>query len=499
MGGFRKHVWELVHSLTESEVQKFKDRAFQYKRGRYAKYVVLFDALRKQPSFNDKELKEQLKDHSFVQHLHRTKNYLYGKILDYIREAHDGEESQLHALLEKTRILFEKRLYHHLPPLIEKGKRFADSLEDFAAHRRLYQLERMVARYSRGWKDYNAVIDHLVGEEKELEDKENNYRELERLESLFLKIWDVGQQERKEMIREARENPLLNDPNQARSTSARIIQEHVRLLSWFFEGNFTEAISTCDRIIALFEGTPGLMENNAKYTVLGMAIYWAASFRLLLDDTEGAEKAFEKMDVPGNFPRRMPAFFLERKTLFEISFARKTLNFERGAAAIQSFTQKKATYENTLDLTARIQINHLAAELYLVFAQPKAALPFILGNKNERLGSHRPDLLHYSRIFFLMTHYQIENLDIVEREVRSAKTSLGRHKVLNPFYHLILKLFADLAQGKKNPNELFKATIQELSAQESNPLFQQMRNYFDLETWFFSQLEGHSMAEIEAD
>lgn len=66
-------------------------------------------------------------------------------------------------------------------------------------------------------------------------------------------------------------------------------------------------------------------------------------------------------------------------------------------------------FRETFDRVALIQIRHLSAELFLIFGHPKEAIPWILLNRNAPIQDSRADLLHYSRVLFLMAHFELDN------------------------------------------------------------------------------------------
>lgn len=496
MGGPSRLLWELVHSLNDSEVQKFKDRAYEYKRGKYANYIVLFDAVRKQDEFNDEELRRKLSKHSFAKHLHRTKNYLYWKILDYVREAHPGEDSELYALLEKMKILFEKRLYNHLPTLIEKGKKLALSMEAFSSMRKILEYQRGILRYNRGWDHYNQEIDNVLRQEELNWAKETNLVALERIESDFLKIWGQEKPGKDKIIKETLGNPIIMDSKNALSASALIIQRHIVLHVHFFSGDYKKAISECDQIVTIFQSNPGLMADNRKYTTLGLAIFWSSSFRLLYNEIEEAQSKFDQLEAFAQTDKRVPAFHLERKTLFELIIARKTLDYERGKSATDHFTKSLGKYSPVIDKTTLFEICHLAGEFFIYFNEPKEALKWVIMNRNEKPGSNRPDLLHFSKILFLMIHWELGNIDLIERELRSIRTAFAKHKVNNPYYDFISQTFSTLTKGKSEPKEIFRNALNVFRSNQGTPIWNQMENYLDFEVWLESKATRIPIIEI---
>lgn len=491
-------LWELIKSLTKPELYKFKERAFEKER-RFPKYVELFDLIYQQDEYDEDAIRKALDGEPILNHLSRFKNYLYNRILEFIRDANTGEESELHGILEKVRILFYKRLYHHLPLIINRGKSIAYKIEDFHAVRKLIGFEIGILRELFGPKKYNKEIAQLLEEESQAWECETNQVELFRLDAQFQEVWDLGGKERRDFVSEFLENQKVIDSNFSRSSKARIIQLQILWMCSFFLEQYDQLVEGANEIIAVFEESPGLMEDRAMYESLTKAILYSSQIQAYLGNISDAEKQFEKLKTLAEADKKVPQLFLEQETVFSLSISHVLFDRSIGEEAINRFKEAEKTYFFDFNTKSEIKIAHLAASFWLNCGVPQEALPWISRNRNRKKDSVRPDYGRLSRLLFVLCHWSLGNFDVVEREVRSIRTSWGRQKLMNEYFDFFLALFSDLIAQRNPEREIMAGALKALEQKNEIPLWASMRNYFDLQEWIKARLKNSTVFQINSE
>lgn len=286
MGAPRKRVWELVHSLTSSESQKFYDRAFEYKRGQYSNYVILYDALKAQSEFDDKALRESLKDQPFLGHLHRIKNYLYEKILEFVRDARVDGESELYSQLESIKFLFEKRLFHHLPNHLDKAEQQASALEDFQAQLKIFHYRRELLAKRKDWESFKNGIIELKNKELQVLELESEKIHLTHLrdQSLSLGFSKENQTQISYIQNE------VNKIGSPKSLTASILLSRIKYNLERAKGRFHECMVHTGNILSVVQRNPNLIQDYSHFNTFVIAAYFGASYRVLFNQFSEAEK-----------------------------------------------------------------------------------------------------------------------------------------------------------------------------------------------------------------
>ncbi|MEM7039740.1 MAG: hypothetical protein AAF570_22390 [Bacteroidota bacterium] len=393
MGTPKRHLYELVHSLSPSEKQKFLERAFQHKRGRYANYVQLFNAIEEQEEFNDEAIRQRFKNEKFVRQLHQTKNYLYHRILDFIREAHFDEETELHGLLEKIKILHEKSLFHHLNLFMKKAIGLAERMEDFQARIKLLRFERVALLQNRTQAGTVDALDRLHQMEREVLHKSNRLTELQQLVDRIQVELSVPGIDRKARIGKFWEHDLLRNPVKAASIGEEIERLNSKFYLNQFAGNFNGCVEVNEKLVAIYEQYPGLLADHVRFKRYLETVYNLAASYIFLNRFPEAQNTIAKLAASKDRKRRAPVMVFEREAKFSIAFARKRLDFEDGHTSILQIESRLDKFRSRVDRRNEIEICHLAGVFYLNFAKPELALKWVLRNRNRKIDQYRPDLL----------------------------------------------------------------------------------------------------------
>lgn len=498
MGVPKKELWELVHSLSESEIQKFYDRSFQYKRGRYTNYVILFDAILEQDEFDQEKLKQDLSAHEFIKQLHRVKNYLYHKILDFIREAHRNEETELQGTLEKIKLLFEKRLYSHLPKFLTKAAKLASEMEDFQAHLKILHFKRELLKVDKDWIYFSNEIQKVMRQERELILKSSEKHSLILIKDFVLGGTKVKPEDyglNSTSIQEYLDRKDLN------SNTALVYQLQIKFHLALQRGKYSDCILHTDRIVETFKTNPGLIQDYSHFRGFVMAVYYGCLFRIELNRVQEADSFINQMKDFAQAHAREPVLFFENHLLYELEAGRVTLSFERFEMAVSDWNNLSPKLARKISNATEIEINHLIGKGFIIFGQPKKALPFIISNKDKRNSSSRPDLTRFAWVLFIIAHYELSNYDVLERTIRSANKSLGKQKKLSGILAEVLNLFKrtiNLA-SESDKKQSFQEFLDRIQSPDSLNSFEKFNNYFSIKNWLNAQVQNKPLLDIIRD
>ena len=483
--------------MTHAEIQKFKDRAFERKRGAYPNYVRLFDLVKAQAEFDEVGLVETLKKRGQEKNLHRQKNYLYHRILKYIRESNLGEESELFGCLEKIKILYQKRLFHHLGEFIPKAKRLAVEMEDFASHRKVIDFEKNLLKYTRNWPNYSKKIRLLIEEEDAIWEKESNLREMKKIEDELFQVIAMPLAEKEKFVAQLLTNKLLASPDRALSINALISQKKIFAWCHFETEELQKLQLRAIDIVETFKMKAGLIASNSNFVSFVNETYKAAAYHVILNEFPEAEAMFENLRSFANADKRMPVLYFERSTIFELILARKQGDYERGANAIRNFESNRESLEPNFDPASLTEINHLAAIFLLNNGEPKYALRFILENKGRNPKYFKPEFVHFAKILFLVAHYELGNMDVISAGLGPARMSFKKHQRSNEFTVSVFDFFGRLASSPFQEHSRCFAEFEALihSKKDFSP-WKRMNYFFNLRAWVRAKIEGKKMIEI---
>ncbi|MBI2270591.1 MAG: hypothetical protein HYU69_09600 [Bacteroidetes bacterium] len=155
------NLFELIHSLKQSEKRYFKVYSSLHVKREANNYVALFDAFDKQKIYNEKELLKKYKHEPFSRNFRFAKHYLYRLILKSMRIYHAGStvESEIQNTIQDINYLNQKGLYAHSSKLLAKAKKTAAEFEKHFSMLELLRIEPKIFTISKcgRWKIYRTL------------------------------------------------------------------------------------------------------------------------------------------------------------------------------------------------------------------------------------------------------------------------------------------------------------------------------------------------------
>lgn len=492
MGFPTNHLWELIQSLSWSEIQKFKERAFQHKRGKYTIQILLFDAVKSQKrTYDEAAIKKKFRGESWVKHFARHKQALHDNILAYIREANATETSVLNGKLEDIQTLFAKRLFHHIPKRLEKAKELAQRMEAYSHLKKLLDYERELFKAWGNW----GKIDELLAEEMDILERENERYRFKRLYDRLRAAHGMIGERRIDRLDEVAVTLDKIDKKGFRAVHSEIYRNQIRFDLHFLRGEYLEAIPYADRSIELYAERPALFSELLGFNNLCTLIYYAAAFRLMVNRYAEAEDKFRLLRELAKADVQEPVLYLETVTLFEVAIARKTFDFDRGHSAVENFYTSKGKSRMKIDHIAEMKIRHTAGVFYLNLGKPDLALKPIQENKAANLDKGRSDLVQFARVLLVVAHFELGDIGEAEKVIHAAKISLRRHNNSNPFYKAVFKMFGKLFRAKTKDES--RNVLREFvgNFESGSPYWESSLNYFNFRAWANAMIRDVAMRE----
>lgn len=127
-------LFQLIKSMNMSEKRHFKIHSSRHTIGEANNYERLFNAIEKQDSYDENEIKRQFEGEVFIRHLPSEKHYLYNHILESLNSFHKEKTflSRYSNILISIELLYNRGLFDQCLKLIKKAKEEAYSLEKFS-------------------------------------------------------------------------------------------------------------------------------------------------------------------------------------------------------------------------------------------------------------------------------------------------------------------------------------------------------------------------------
>ncbi|MCC7438629.1 MAG: hypothetical protein IT211_09070 [Armatimonadetes bacterium] len=497
-------LFQLIQSLTKGEKRHFRLTASLQKGKK--QYLRLFDAIEQMEQYDEPALKQQFGNERFVRQFNVAKGYLYNLILKSLRGCYADYNANAQAkdMLKSIAILFEKGLTPQAAKLVQK-------LLALASEHGL-QLALIEALYWQG-----KVDDRLLRTE-------------EGVTQNFTELYAAVEQYRTALVAEESLFRIrLALPDDAPRTAGQLAEasgwmeqivaigkaapNSLNVQFWGLLGRFLFSIGEQDlvaahnaiaRLVLMFEQHPAWCRERAGSYM--MALHNLAASQRMLYDEEGLEMTIAKMRHSTELicAETRPVGLHLRTYLFlttclhRLRLLNRMGEFHQATLLAPQINQGIEEYGNHLpdELT---HAYHLAlAESYFGAGQYRQALEY----NNRVLASPPPELRRLAwenaRLFNLMIHYELGNIELIEHLIRSAYRYFSQQPNQTQFHRIVLSCFRRLLR-MRTPQELqaiFDRTQQELALLRLDPYESSMQEVHRFGLWLAAKTTGENLGEL---
>jgi hypothetical protein len=493
----------LIKSLTKSEKRFFKLNSSLQSGDK--NYLKIFDFIEGQKRYNEEELKTFFKDETFIKHLPSEKNHLYKLILKSLRAYYSDQtiSSQLKQEIKNVEILYRKALYKECNKFVNRAKKMAEEYEKFYYAYELINWEKRLLEEAYESGVFTRNLDQLIVEEEDVVEKLRNLAEYHVLYSRINYIFRSGgftrnESERK-VVKEIENYHLIKGKNTALSTRATTI-------CYYIKGVCSASQRDYENALVFFRKTKSVMERKPKIKNDLQQRYIATlNFMMLcyidLYEFENAEgvieeilelntkKAFSAIDTK---VRIFTATLIGQLQLFN-----RKGEFESAIQLIPKVEEGLDIYEDKINKEKQLLFTYNIAYAYFGVGDFKSALKYINIVLNDNEKQLRQDIYSFSRIFNLIIHFELNNHDFMEYDLKSTARFLNKQlkdyeveKLFISHIKLLAKGEGETAQHKIFSD--FNMKLKELlKIDRENVILE----YFDILAWVESKIASVSFAE----
>lgn len=494
----------LIFSLTPAEKKYFRKYAARHIIGEKNIYLRLFDEINKlkQPeSYNERTIKVKLSKHSRIGNFSVLKSYLYEMLLKSMREYNAGTRDIdliIHNHSEDSRILFRKRMINESYAALYKAKKTALKFERFE---KLYYIIRNERKLVKATEPANIMrIENLDNELIETAGKITNTSQYMRLNDLTITISNkygiTDTLELKNRFGEILDNELLKDSKHAKTFYSLLYFYQIHSTYHFMLGEYSQALINYKKMITLYEGNENMMKENTLNYLLIIQNCIDACDTLKWDDEYNFyynkfTQILKNKSISLN--DSMKSYILSRSYILEIRKYTNSGNFNENNPGIITLKENFEANIYKFQPEERVILIFQFAMYYFGCSNYNESLKWlnVILNKEEEL---RRDLRIECRLLFLITHYELGNIDFLEYAVKSTYRYLIKQKTLKGIEPLILFFIKKISfvTGDKEMKELFI----ELKHKMIN-LNEALKDYaFNYQAWIESKISGQSFADV---
>jgi hypothetical protein len=172
--------------------------------------------------------------------------------------------------------------------------------------------------------------------------------------------------------------------------------------------------------------------------------------------------------------------------------------FNKGVIEVEEITSKLDIYADKLNDHSKQIFYYKFACMYFGNNQYKDAVTWLNKIINAKDEDIRSDISGFARILILISHYELNNDDLVEYYVRSTYRFLAKKDDLHFYQTRILRFLKRLNSitTAKDLQSAFADLLDHLIPLTTNPYEKRAFVYFDIISWLESKIQNRPVKEV---
>ncbi|MCG8323099.1 MAG: hypothetical protein MI921_26605 [Cytophagales bacterium] len=497
-------LFQLIKSLTKAEKRSFKLFVSRHKSGENAKFLKLFDWMDKQEHYDEGKIIQKAPAIKASQ-ISNLKANLYKQILQNLRSSKSGNDvpMQIRDCIDQATILYDKCLYKQSFKILEKAKTLAEK-NDFP----LLLLEIVEFGKRLVTKLADPRVEGRVNElMKESEAIGEQLKSLHTFSNLSLKLYsfymNIG------FIRDHKDFEIVNSfyfssipafKEERLSFNEKNYLFNSMVGYYFFIQDDNRAYEYAKKWVQLFNDNPSLIAPKIELYIKAFNNLLIAQNKL--GKFEEFVTTFKKLD---NIHKIKNLHLTDniKLQLFKYLSTHRVNHFfllgafDEGVKIVPEIASGLNKFMDKLDMHHILIFYYKFACMYFGNNQWQDAVFWLNKIINATNVDLRSDIQCFARILNLISHYELENTDLVDYYILSTYRFLIKKDDLYMFQKYIMKFLKDLNSIK--PNQLmdaFKKLRKQMLSLKSSPYEKRAFLYFDIVSWLESKIENRPVGEV---
>lgn len=457
----RTDLYELIRAMSKSEKRYFTIDA--QKSGRRAsRYLELFQAIKDMEEDDEQALRKK-----FGKNLSTDKNYLYEAILRSMRDYRSTNSlaARIREMLLDAKYLYERGLYDQCEERLQNAKELAGQLDDNLVLLEIIKEERRLIRERRS-KSYEAAIQQLSEASDEVlqrvADEIGFLSIYDQLVNIVLQKFRLSKEEDIENLKSRFYPQLITWNAESISPSSRRRLYQCWAMYSQLIGNFNDVFHYSEQVIDWWDKHPLNKEEEFHKYVVDVSNYLHGYA------TKGQYQYFPKLieSMENTKPKNLhdKSLVFQKISIYKLMYFINTGESNGIKTLLKSIDKGLSAYH----VSERSQLVLLFNTAILLFIQEDfvGCIPWCEKIFAKKKISSRIDIQRAARLLYLISEYELDELDGPEKALRSVNRYFqgkpqGQNKT--DFENLVLSTiqkltFAPLMEKRK----LFQHFVEEM-------------------------------------
>lgn len=499
-----EYLFGLVKSLTKADKRNFKLYAKRVQSDDNMMFIQLFDIIDKMSEPDEEKMMDKM-GHIDKGQLSNLKRHLYKQLLTSLRLINIGRINSIEVRehIDYAQVLYSKGLFLQSLKILQRAKRMAIEAELEMEVLQIIEFQKMIE--SRHITNTGPVKnDALVVESKEHLDKVHAAVSLSNLRVLlhgyYIRNSHVKSEEEKAAAISFLEENLPHVDVGQLGHIERIYLYQSFVWHYYILLEFEKCYEYALKWVQVFEDKPELKFVDTDLYMRGFHYLMTAAYNL-----QNIEQLTLHYNLLQTFRKSNYSKFNENSKIFSfmyVHWARFNIHFLNGtfSEGLQDIPNTLKRIKRWKDRIAphRLMVFYFKiAWTYLAAGDPGKAVTYVNKIINSETTDFREDIQTYSRLLYLMAHYDLDNIDLLPYLVNTVESFYNKIKSKNRLQTRTLQFFKKVSSvGISERVPLLLNFQKDLDDIFKDPYEKRAFVYLDITNWVSSKITKKTISQV---
>ncbi len=494
---------QLVYSMTSQEKRYFKLSSSFYNKEEGNSAMKLYDLIDRLKPESDGELAEAVADEPYMRYLPIIKKQLTELLLNSLVAYHTDKKTdfELRALLSHVGILYDKGLYNHCRKVLARAEKKAIQTEkhlmrmEISYWRRLLLLKNITPAFEEDirmlYREANEALAMVLST--------NRYLELMDITQAFtVRYAGSPDAQTLDKLKAIVSDPMLLDDTPATSFDAKIAYRNIHGTYSLMTGNSTEAISHYREAVRIWRDHPAVIDERPRQYRRYLMNYLTCLVATRNDDEFDAILSIIKsLPMP---PADAQLSGVREVWNLELFYYLNNGQLDKGAPVIEEIKKNLHAHGDHLPPLTLIPLCYNCSVFYFLKGDYNKSLEFLNTIINETRIELKQDIQEFTRIFSLIAHYELHNIDVLENMIRSTQRFLKQKSSAPTLEYTVIRAMRSLLASVDHQSmqailrSLYNELVHILHSSSSEPL-----GLIEILFWTSGKLRRRPVQEVFTD
>ena len=483
--------------MTKADKRNFKLYAKRVQGDESLKFIQLFDVLDRMPSLDEAKMVERL-DNIQKGQLSNLKRHLYSQILISLRMISIGrmKSIEIREQIDFANVLYSKGLYLQSLKLLQRARKISEKEElDLLSLEIIEFQKRIESRHiTNSGPLKNDALTLAASQTVHKVDNSILLSNLRvNLHSYYIRNSHIKNAQERTEVMAYLEDRLPEIKENELGYPEKIYLHQCYVWYYYILLDFKKCHAYAMKWVQVFEDNNELKFLDTDLYMRGYHYLLTASYNL--KDIENLKDHLEELQ---SFRKKNYAKFNENSKIFSfmyVHWARLNVHFlegtfKEGVTIIPRTLRRINLYKERIAPHRLMLFYYKIAWMYLGNGEPEKAVAYISKIINDEKEDFREDIQSYSRLLFLMTHFDLDNMELLPYLVRTVDGYFKKTKIQNKLQSRSLQFFKKVSNiALSDRLELFQEFRADLVLIYNDPFELRAFQYLDILGWVIAKID----------